>query len=64
MSDRKEELRKAMSVDPNPGGGIRGKKPSKRKKWYDNKRNWGFWVLVGGFLIYLLSNFVIRPWVS
>lgn len=29
--------------------------------WYKAKMNWGFWILVGGFLAFLITWFIIRP---
>jgi len=32
-----------------------------KKPWYHTKRNWGMYILLGGFLAYLITWFVIKP---
>ena len=30
-------------------------------RWRKPKRNWGFWVLIIGFIVYLITWYVIKP---
>lgn len=32
-----------------------------RKPWYHTKINWGFWVLLMGFLAFLITRCVLKP---
>ncbi len=32
-----------------------------KKPWYKTKINWGFWILVLGFLAFVITWFVLRP---
>lgn len=51
MDKRKEDLKKIL--------GLEGQEP--KRKWYKTKVNWGLWVLIGGFALFLLFQFVVRP---
>lgn len=63
MSDREEELKRVLGENSAPGPAQKQPLLGK-KKWYANKRNWGFWLLMGAFVVFLVSNYIIRPWVS
>jgi hypothetical protein len=32
-----------------------------KKPWYHTKRNWGFWVLIIGFIAFCITWFIVRP---
>jgi len=32
-----------------------------KKPWWRTKFNWGFWVLLGGFILFLVTWFIIKP---
>jgi len=38
--------------------------PKEKKKWYSNKKNWGFWVLIIGFIAFLITWFIVKPLVG
>jgi len=38
-------------------------KEVQKGKWYKTKVNWGLWVLVGGFVAWLIVWFIVRPMV-
>lgn len=33
----------------------------KKKPWYKTRVNWGFWILLLGFLAYLVTWFIVKP---
>ena len=33
----------------------------RKKPWYKTKINWGMWILLGGFLAFLITFFIIKP---
>ena len=35
--------------------------PKEKKPWYHTKRNWGFWILIIGFIAFLVTWFIIKP---
>ena len=53
MDDREEELRRAL--------GVKEDEEPEKKRWYATKINWGFWVLIGGFILFAIFQFIIRP---
>ena len=65
MSDRKEELKKALGYkedEPSEGKGSsleKGRVYGKGK--LRTRVNWGFWVLFGAFLLFVVTWFVLRP---
>lgn len=32
-----------------------------KNPWYHTKRNWGFWVLMIGFVVFLITWFIVKP---
>ncbi len=34
------------------------------RKLFRTRINWGFWILIGGFTFYLITQYVIRPLVT
>ena len=32
-----------------------------RKPWHHHRRNWGFWVLIIGFIAFLITWFIVKP---
>lgn len=65
MPDREDELRKALGQD---------EEEEERSRWdFRDKRNWrfnlgktkkaklGFWLLVIAFILFLITQFVIKP---
>lgn len=32
-----------------------------KRSWYKPKLNWGFWVLIIGFIVYLVTWYLIKP---
>jgi len=59
MEDRKEELKKALGLDG------RVQKPTQRQtsgrqSLWRVRRNWGFWVLMVGFVLYLIWVYAVE----
>jgi len=46
MNTREEEVRNELE----------------RKRWKKPKRNWGMWVMVIGFICFLITWYIIRPY--
>lgn len=64
MSDRREELKKVLKqggidTGPTKSGLTRG--PTFGKGKLKTRINWGFWVLLGAFLLFIVTWFVLRP---
>ena len=54
--ERKEELRRAL------GSGKKNRwDPRRRGNWAFKKRNWGFWVLVVGAALYIITFYIVIP---
>jgi hypothetical protein len=58
VSDRKDELKKALGLEEEEENEDEVKP---KKKWYHTKINWGFWVLIIGFFLWAIFYFIIKP---
>lgn len=65
---REDELKKALGIkSPEEARRLEDEKAEaafwRRWKWRFSfgKHKWGFWVLIGAFILFLITQFVIRP---
>ena len=56
--ERKKDLRRALGLEE-PGLSKEGE--GRGRKWFRIKINWGFWLLLGGFVLWVVTWFIIRP---
>lgn len=71
MSDRKEELRKALHVEESEDGGGEEERETNVPFWkrtktlgsgrWKTKINWGTVLVIVGFILFLITWFIFKP---
>lgn len=66
---RKDELKKALGIEEpeeEPKGEKTYEELRRKGRWHFSfgKHRWGFWVLIGAFILFLITQFVIRPLIA